>query len=103
MFCCKLFHKKSGKNNHWKGYYTINCFHGRLREVRADESSDDSLSDDDFEKRFLKRKRLLDTPSDDSGKLIPVSVDVVLDIVQSSYRGESVVNDRANKRPHRTK
>ena len=51
----------------------------------------------------MTRKRLLDTPSDYSGQIIPVSADVVPDRVQSSYRGESVVNDRANRHPHRTK
>jgi hypothetical protein len=103
--CCAISYSRrnSGKNNHRTGYYTINCFHGRLREVRADESSDDSLSDDDCEKRVLKRKRQLDTPSDDSGQIIPVSEDVVPDRVQSSYRGDSLVNYRVNRRPHRTK
>lgn len=51
----------------------------------------------------MKRKRQLDTPSDDSGQIITFSADVVPDRVQSSYRGESVVNDRANRRPRCTK
>ena len=103
MLCCKFFQKKEWKNNHQNGYYTINCFRGRTRNVATDESSDDSLSDDDCEKRVLKRKRELDTPSDDSGQIIPVSADVVPDRVKISYGGESVVNDRANRRPHRKK
>ena len=46
--CCvaSYFRRKSGKKNHRTGYYIIIFFHGRLREVRADESSDDSLSGD---------------------------------------------------------
>ena len=74
--------------NHWIGYYTINCFHGRLREVHEDESSDDSFLDYGCENSVLKRKRQLDTPSEDSSQIIPISADVAPDRVQSSYRSE---------------
>ena len=52
---------------------------------------------------FLKRKRKLDTPSEDSSKIIHVSANVVPDSVRSSYRRESIVNDRVNRCLHRTK
>ena len=103
MLCFKLFQNKEWLKNHRTGYHTIIFFRGRTINVAPDDSSDDSLSDDDCEKIVLKRKRLQYTYSDDSVQIIPVSADVLPDRLKSSYRGESVVNDRSNWHPYQNK